>query len=353
MRALVLRGHGDVSMLEVADVPAPELSGPGDVRIALQAGALNHLDLHTIRGLPGLRLDFPHILGGDGAGVVESVGDEVTGCQPGDRVLFNPGVSCYACQQCLAGEHSRCLRYQLIGEHLPGTFAEYIVVPQQNVARIPTPPDPHPPISWAEAAAYSLVTLTAWRMLHTRAGVQPGETVLIWGVGGGVSSVAVSIAKLLGAVVIVTSSSNEKLEVAREMGADVVLNHDTVDVAREVRTVTERRGVDVVVDNVGEATWERSLLVLGKGGRLVTCGATTGAKAVSDVRRVFWNQYTIMGSTMGSAADYADIIRLLGEGKLRARVDSTFPLERGVEAIERLRDGKQMGKIVIETGRGE
>ena len=233
------------------------------------------------------------------------------------------------------------------------TVRRSLAVPSGTVGGLPTPPDPHPPISWAEAAAYSLVTLTAWRMLHTRAGVQPGETVLIWGVGGGVSSVAVSIAKLLGAVVIVTSSSNEKLEVAREMGADVVLNHDTVDVAREVRTVTERRGVNVVVDNVGEATWERSLLVLGKGGRLVTCGATTGAKAVSDVRRVFWNQYTIMGSTMGSAADYADIIRLLGEGKLRARVDSTFPLERGVEAIERLRDGKQMGKIVIETGRGE
>jgi NADPH:quinone reductase-like Zn-dependent oxidoreductase len=351
MRALVLRGHGDVSMLEVTDVPAPELSGPGDVRIALRAGALNHLDLFTMKGLAGLRLHFPHVLGGDGAGVVESVGAGVTAVQPGDRVLFNPGVSCYACEQCLAGEHSQCIRYQLIGEHLPGTLAEYIVVPQQNVARIPTPPDPHPPVSWAEAAAYSLATLTAWRMLHTRAKVQPGETVLIWGVGGGVGSIAVSIAKLLGASVIVTSSSDEKLKVAREMGADVTLNHDAVDVAQEVRQVTDKRGADVIVDNVGEATWERSLLALGKGGRLVTCGATTGAKVVSDVRRVFWNQYTIMGSTMGSAADYADIIRLLGEGTLRARVDSTFPLERGVEALERLRDGKQMGKIVVEVSK--
>ncbi len=347
MKALVLQGHGDTSMLELADVPAPEISGPGDVRIALRAGALNHLDLFTMEGLSGLKLDFPHILGGDGAGVVESVGEEVSRFQPGDRVMFNPGISCYKCEQCLSGEHSLCLAYRLIGEHLPGTMAEYIVVPHQNVALVPTPPDPHPPISWAEAAGYSLATVTAWRMLHTRAQLQPGEVVLIWGIGGGVSSIALSIAKLLGAFVIVTSSSDEKLTIAGDMGADVMLNHNAVDVAREVRTITHKRGADVVVDNVGEATWEHSLRALGKAGRLVTCGGTTGPMVVSDVRRVFWNQHTIMGSTMGNANDYAQIIELLGEGKLRTRVDSTFPLERGVEAVERLRDGKQMGKIVV------
>jgi NADPH:quinone reductase-like Zn-dependent oxidoreductase len=349
MRALVLRGHGDLSMLDVSDVQSPNLSAPGDVRIALRAAALNHLDLHTMRGLPGLTLDFPHILGADGAGVVESVGDEVTAFQPGDRVMFNPGISCYECEQCLAGEHSMCVWYRLLGEHLPGTMAEFIVVPQQNVARIPTPPEPHAPLSWPEAAGYSLVTLTAWRMLHTRAKLQPGETVLIWGVGGGVSSVALAVAKLLGATVIVTSSSDDKLSVAREMGADLTLNHNEVDVAREVRQATEKRGADVIVDNVGEASWEASLRALGKGGRLVTCGATTGPKVVSDVRRIFWNHHTIMGSTMGSAADYADIIRLLGEGKLRVRIDSTFPLERGAEAMARLSEGKQMGKVVVDV----
>ena len=352
MKALVLRGHGDTSMLELTDVPTPEISDPGDVRIALRAGALNHLDLLTMEGFPGLKLDFPHILGGDGAGVVESVGGEVTGLRPGDRVLFNPGISCYRCEQCLAGEHSLCLEYRLVGEHLPGTMAEYIVLPHQNVAIVPTPPDPHPPISWAEAAGYSLATLTAWRMLNTRARLQPGEVVLIWGIGGGVSSVALSIAKVLGAFVIVTSSSEEKLAIAGDMGADVMLNHTEVDVAREVRNVTHKRGADVVVDNVGEATWEHSLRALGKGGRLVTCGGTTGPMVVSDVRRIFWNQYTIMGSTMGNANEYAQIIALLGEGKLRTRVDSTVPLERGVEAVERLRDGRQMGKIVVEV-RGE
>ena len=349
----MLRGHGDLSMLEVADVPVPEISRPGDVRIALQAGALNHLDLFTLEGLPGLTLDFPHILGGDGAGVVESVGDDVKGLQPGDRVLFNPGVSCYTCDQCLAGEHSLCIRYQLLGEHLPGTIAEYVVVPQQNVASIPTPPAPHPPISWAEAAGYSLAALTAWRMLSTRAKVRPGEVVLIWGIGGGVASVALAVAKLLDAFVIVTSSSDEKLAIAGAMGADVTLNHNEVDVVQEVRKVTDKRGADVILDNVGEATWEKSLRALGKAGRLVTCGATTGAMVVSDVRRVFWNQYTIMGSTMGNAAEYAEIIRLLGEGKLRARIDSTFPLERGIAAVERLREGKQMGKIVVEIGECE
>ncbi len=194
-----------------------------------------------------------------------------------------------------------------------------------------------------------MATLTAWRMLNTRARLQPGEVVLIWGIGGGVSSVALSVAKVLGAFVIVTSSSEEKLAIAGDMGADIMLNHSEVDVARKVRNVTHKRGADVVVDNVGEATWEHSLRALGKGGRLVTCGGTTGPMVVSDVRRIFWNQYTIMGSTMGNANDYAEIIELLGEGKLRTRVDSTFPLESGVEAVERLRDGKQMGKIVVDV----
>ncbi len=348
MKALVMRGHGDLSRLALADVPAPALAAPRDVLIRIRAAALNHLDLWTLRGLPGLALAFPHILGADGAGEVEAVGPEVTGVQPGDRVMINPGVACYRCEECDAGEHPLCSSYQLLGEHRPGTLAELVVVPEQNVARIPNPPAPHPPLTWREAAAFSLVTLTAWRMLMTRAQLKPGEVVLIWGVGGGVSVTALQIAKLAGAFVIATSSSDQKLDQARSLGADVILNHSKVDVAQEVRSLTGKRGADVVVENVGEATWEQSLRALGKRGRLVTCGATTGPNVKLDVRRLFWHQHTIMGSTMGSLREYRQIVGLLGQGQLRPVVDSAFGLKDAIRAMERLSRGDQMGKIVVE-----
>ncbi len=348
MRALVIRGHGDLSQLVIADLPAPTITGPRQVSVRLRAAALNHLDLWTLHGLPGLSLEFPHVLGADGAGEVEAVGADVTAVRPGDRVMINPGVACYRCEYCDAGEHPLCPEYRLLGEHLPGTVAERIVLPEQNVLPIPDPPAPHPPITWREAAAFSLVTLTAWRMLMTRAALGPGEVVLIWGVGGGVSGTALKIAKLVGAFVIVTSSSDAKLEAARGLGADVTLNHTRVDVAKEVRALTAKRGADVVVENVGEATWEQSLRVLAKQGRLVTCGATTGPKVVTDVRRMFWHQYTIMGSTMGSLEEYRHIVRLLGQGHLRPTVDSAFPLADGIKAVERLERAEQMGKIVVD-----
>lgn len=347
-----MRGHGDLSMLEVSDVPEAQITERTGVRIAIRAAALNHLDLHTLRGLPGLTLAFPHVLGGDGAGVVDAVGADVTTVKPGDRVLFNPGISCYSCEYCLAGEHSLCVRYRLLGEHLPGTLAEYVVVPAANVAIIPELPSSESEISWGEAAAFSLVTLTAWRMVMTKAKLQPGETVLIWGIGGGVATAALSISRLAGARTIVTSSSDEKLAVAREMGADVTLNHREVDVAREIRKLTNRRGVDVVVENPGEATWEQSLKSLSKSGRLVTCGATTGPKVVTDVRRLFWNQYTIMGSTMGNAAEYRRIVGLLAQGKLRPRIDREFPFEQAVDAFRRMQAAEQMGKIVVRVSNG-
>ena len=348
MKALVLRGHGDLTKVAVAEVPAPTITGSRQVLIRLRAAALNHLDLWTMRGLPGLLLEFPHILGGDGAGEVQAVGDAVAAVRPGDRVMINPGVACYHCETCDAGEHSLCPEYRLLGEHLPGTLAEYLVLPEQNVLRIPDPPPPHPPITWREAAAYSLVTLTAWRMLVTKAALRPGETVLIWGVGGGVSGAALRIAKLIGASVIVTSSSDTKLETARALGADVTLNHRQVDVAREVRNLTNKRGVDVVVENVGEATWEQSLRALARQGRLVSCGATSGPKVVTDVRRMFWHQHTIMGSTMGNVAEYREIVRLLGQGHLRPTVDAAYALADGITAMERLERGEQMGKVVVD-----
>ena len=348
MRAFVLSGHGDLSRLELADVPAPEVRDPLDVRIRLKAAALNHLDLWTVRGLPGLNLEFPHILGGDGAGIVESVGAGVTRVKPGDAVLFNPGLSCYRCEYCHAGQHSLCVEYKLLGEHVPGTLAEYIVLPEPNVFPIPVPPAPHPPITFPEAAAFSLVTLTAWRMVMTRARVKPGETVLVWGVGGGLASTALRVAKLAGAFVIATSSSQAKLARARELGADVTLDHTAVDVAREVRALTDRRGADVVIEHVGEATWEQSLRALGRGGRVVTCGGTTGPTLTVDVRRLFWFQWDILGSTMGSADEYRTVVRLLGQGKLRPLVDSVYALRDARQAFERLSAGDRMGKVVVE-----
>ncbi len=343
-----MSGHGDLSQLEVADVPQPTITDPGDVLVRLEAAALNHLDLWTLRGLPGLALDFPHTLGADGAGIVEAVGGHVRRIAAGDKVMVNPGLSCHRCEFCLAGQHSLCHSFGLLGEHKPGTLAEYVVVPEQNLLPVPDLPHPHPQLSWSEAAAFSLVTLTAWRMLKTQARVQPGETVLIWGIGGGVSITALAVAKLFGAFVFVTSSDDDKLARARDLGADVVLNHQTVDVAREVRTLTGKRGVDVVVENVGQATWEQSLRLLAKGGRLVTCGATTGPNVTLDVRRLFWNQWSILGSTMGTVAEYGEVVRLLGMGQLRPILDSTFPLDRALDGLRRLEKGQQMGKIAVE-----
>ncbi len=258
MRAWVIRGTGGLDQLQPADVP--DLAGPLEarqVRIALRAAALNHLDLFVVRGLPH-EYRYPHILGADGAGVVEAVGAQVRSVRPGERVMINPGIPDYSCVYCRAGEHSLCLNYGILGEHLPGTLAPAIVVPEQNVAVIPTLPTP---LTWAEAAAFSLVTLTAWRMIVTRAQVRRGETVLVWGIGGGVSLAALKIAKLKGARVIVTSSSDAKLREAQELGADVTLNHTTQKISQEVRALTDKRGADVVIDHVGEATWDESLRI--------------------------------------------------------------------------------------------
>ena len=345
MKAAVLRGTGGIAQLGVLDVPDPESPGPGQVRVAMRAAALNHLDLFVAGGLPGAGLAFPHIVGADGAGVVAAVGSGVTRVRVGDRVMINPGVWDGTCEFCRAGEHSYCVNYRLLGEHFPGTTAELVTVPDRNLARVP---DVSPALTWAEAAAFSLVTLTAWRMVVTRARVQPGESVLVWGIGGGVALAALRIAKLRGAKVFVTSSSDAKLEAARRWGADVTFNHRAQKVAAEVRALTGKRGVDVVVDDVGEATWEDSLRCLAKGGRLVTCGATTGPKVVTDVRRVFWNHYTIMGSTMGNAAEYDEIVRVLGSGELRPVVDRVFPLIDVRAAYERLERAEQLGKVAIQ-----
>lgn len=345
MRAWVIRGTGGLEQLQLADVPDPGPPGPRDVLIGLRAAALNRLDLFVVRGL-GHEYRYPHILGADGAGVVEAVGADVRSVRPGDRVMINPGIADYTCEYCRAGEHSLCLNYRLLGEHLAGTLAQYVVVPEQNVA---TMPSPSTPLTWAEAAAFSLVTLTAWRMVVTRAQVQPGETVLVWGIGGGVALAALRIAKQKGARVIVTSSSDAKLHAAQKLGADVTLNHTTQKISQEVRALTNKRGADVVIENVGEATWDESLRSLGRGGRLVTCGATSGPKVGLDIRRLFWYQWNIMGSTMGNAAEYREIVRLLGAGELRPIVDRVFAFTEVPAALERLERGEQLGKIAVSV----
>src|SRR5260370_6435307 len=347
MRACVLTATG-IEHLKVSDVPDAPPPATGEVRVAIRAAALNHLDLFVAQGLPGTAHRFPHIVGADGAGVIESVGPGVPDVRPGDRVMWNPGISDYTCEFCRAGEHSLCVNYRLLGEHLPGTAAELITIPAHNVARVPTLT---PELTWAEAAAFSLVTLTAWRMLVTRAQLKSRETALVWGIGGGVSLAAMRIAKLLGAHVIVTSSDDAKLAEARRLGADATLNHRTQKVSQEVRALTQKRGVEVVVENVGEATWEESLRCLKRGGRLVTCGATSGPQVRLDLRRVFWHHYTIMGSTMGNAREYAEIVRRLGEGQLRPVVDRVYPLADARKAYERLAKGEQLGKVVVEVAK--
>jgi NADPH:quinone reductase-like Zn-dependent oxidoreductase len=344
VRAITISAHGGLEQLRFhTDLPSPELTAPSDVRVRIRTAALNHLDLFVLEGLPGVTITPSWIMGGDGAGVIDAIGADVRGVAPGDRVIINPGVSDRTCEYCRAGEQPLCLRYKLLGEHLPGTLADYVVVPAVNVRRIP------PSIPWEVAGAYTLAALTAWRMVVTRAALREGEDVLVWGIGGGVALAAMLIAKLHGARVWVTSGSDAKLDKARALGADETFNHTTQDVAREIRARTGKRGVDVVIDNVGRSTWSQSLLALGKRGRLVTCGATTGALVETDVRRMFWNQWTLMGSTMGNDAELDEVVSALRAGTLRLPVDSVFELSDSVQAFERLASGQQFGKIVVRV----
>ncbi|HMU61820.1 MAG TPA: zinc-binding dehydrogenase [Gemmatimonadales bacterium] len=343
MKALVLPKLGGWEDLTVTDVPAPEVIRAGDVRVRVHTAGINHLDLFILGGLPGISYTFPHIVGSDAAGVIESVGSAVTGWKPGDRVMMNPGIGCNACALCAADQQPLCRNYRLLGEHVPGTVGEFVVVPATNLAPVPES------MPWAQAAGFSLAALTSWRMLTGRARLRAGETVLIWGIGGGVAQSCLQIAKMIGATAIVTSSSDEKLERARALGADHLLNHARDDVPRAVRALTDGRNADVVVDNVGEATWQQSLRALARGGRLVTCGGTTGPMVTTDVRKLFWYQWDILGSTMGGDREYQEVARHAAEGRLWPVVDSVVPLSEGAEAFRRMADGAQFGKLVIEV----
>lgn len=338
MKAVIFHEHGGIDVLKHEEVPDPEIS-PDEVLIRVKACALNHLDIWVRRGIPGISL--PHISGSDVAGIVEKVGDRVKDVKRGQRVIANPSLSCGRCEYCIQGEDSLCVSYKILGEQVDGGYAELIKLPGQNV--IPIPDD----ISFEEAAAVPLVFMTAWRMLVTRAKLRPGEDILILGAGGGVASAAIQIAKLCGARTFVTASTSEKLKKAEELGAELLINYAEVDFDREVRRLTDRRGVDVVLDNVGADTWLKSLRSLAKNGRLITCGATTGANPQTDIRYIFWNQLQIIGSTMGTKKELLDVLKLVWAGKLKPVIARVFPLEEAPEAQKMMERREQFGKLIL------
>ncbi len=342
MKALAFAEFGGPDKLALRDVPDPRIS-PDDVLVRVRACALNHLDLFVREGIPALKTPLPFWTGCDIAGDVADVGANVHGVAVGERVVVNPNLTCRRCEYCVQGEDSMCVRYGIVGEHVPGGLAELVAVRGDSVLALPA----H--VTYTDAASFVLTNMTAWRMLVTQARVRAGDDVLILGVGGGVSSTAVQIAKLAGARVLVTSSSDAKLERARALGADELINYATGDWARTVWEKTGRRGVDVVIENVGTSTWKQSLRSLKKGGRLVTCGATTGPIAETDIRIVFWNQIHIIGSTMANRKEFDDVMRLFFQGRLRAIVDEVRPLAEGALAEKRLAEGNQFGKIVLQV----
>ncbi|MDR7464461.1 MAG: zinc-binding dehydrogenase [Armatimonadota bacterium] len=342
MKAVRIHEHGGPEVLRLEEVPTPQ-PGPHQVLVRVRAVALNHIDLWLRRGLPRLRLEFPHILGADIAGEVAALGPGVTGWREGDPVLLHPGVSCGHCQACLAGLDNRCPEFSILGEHMPGGYAQYITVPEQNL--LPKPAH----LSFEEAAAMPLVFLTAWNMLVTNARLRFGEEVLIWGAGSGVGSAGIQIARLFEARVITTAGAAWKLERAREIGADVGINYREQDVLQEVRRLTGRRGVDVVLDHVGAATWETSIKALAPGGRLAVCGATSGPQTPVDIRYIYARQLTITGTWVGTQAEMREVLRLIQRRRFVPVVFTVLPLEEAAEAHRIMEESRHFGKIVLQV----
>jgi NADPH:quinone reductase-like Zn-dependent oxidoreductase len=325
VKAVRIHEDGGPDVLSYEDVPDPEPEA-GDVLVSLRAAGLNHLDIWIRKGLPSV--PKPRILGADGSGVVAALGDGVTGFSIGDRVVVNPGVP-----------HDG--RITVIGEHTDGTYCELKSIPAAQLYPLDDS------LSFEEGAAFPLVFETAYRMLVTKASVQPGEWVLIWGIGGGVALAAFEICRALGAHTVVTSSSTDKLERARGLGADVVVDHEREDVVASVREATDGRGADVVVETVGEATWERSLTAAGQEGRVVVCGATSGHSPPARLYRLWWKQLVVYGSTMGMPTDFEGAYELIRTGRSRIHVDGVYPLAEAAKAHERLESGTQFGKVVL------
>ncbi|TNF29752.1 MAG: alcohol dehydrogenase [Deltaproteobacteria bacterium] len=340
MRAAIVREHGGPEVIRVEEIPTPE-PGPGEVAVRVRACAINHLDLWVRRGIPGAGFHLPRIGGADIAGEIAALGPGVDDVAVGAPVMVAPGVSCGRCERCVAGLDHLCARYAILGEGVDGGLAERVVVPRANV--VPKPER----LSWTDAAALSLPWLTAWHMLVARAELRGGETILVHAAGSGVSSAGIQIARFLGARVIATAGSDAKLERARAIGADEVINYKTEDFAARVRALTAKRGADVVLEHVGGETFERSMRCLARAGRLVTCGATTGAAAKIDLRHVFFKSQSILGSTMGSKAEFHQLVRLYDRGIFTPLVDRVLPLDAIADAHAALERREVFGKVVL------
>jgi NADPH:quinone reductase-like Zn-dependent oxidoreductase len=340
MKAVVFHQHGGPEALRFEEVPTPA-PGPGEVRVRLRAAALNHLDIWVRMGLRGPRIPMPHIGGSDGAGEVDAAGAGVADLKAGDRVLLCPGLRCGRCPACARGEDSLCADYRLIGYQVQGTYAEAVVVPRENVLPIPAG------MPFEEAAALPLVGITAHHMLVARAGVRPGETAVVMAAGSGVGSMAVQLAKAFGARVIATAGTDAKCARARELGADETINYAAGDLEKEVRRLTGGAGADVIIEHTGGPLFTQALACLGRGGRLVTCGATGGAEASFDIRSLFVRHVSLLGSYMGGLWELHAVLRLAAQGRVRAVVDRTFPLAEAADAQRRMEARANTGKIVL------
>lgn len=340
MKAAYITGHGGNEVVQVGQCEKPA-AAPGQVVVCMHAATLNRVDLYMRDSGAGITHHLPQILGLDGAGTVESVDADEPLLRPGQDVVLHPGIGCGRCEFCQRGDTALCVRIQFLGEHRDGTFAQWVGLPAAQV--LPKPAH----LNFAEAAALGVNHLTAWRMLFSKARLQPWETVLVFGIGGGVSLAALQLAKAIGARVIVTSRDDAKLERARELGADHAVNGKTQDVAREVMALTGGRGVDVVFENTGAATWPSALKSLVRGGRLVTCGATTGDQPGADLRRLFVRQLQVFGSSLGSLGEFRDLLGFVERTGLRPVIDSEYLLDDVHAALDRLESGAQFGKVVL------
>ena len=342
MKAVRMHGYGGIEQLFYEDADEPRLLQPNEVIVKLKAASLNHIDIWNRLGATGIAFPMPHILGADGAGMVVELGKEVENVKAGDAVCLYPATGCGRCEFCSTGRDLLCISLRALGERLEGTYAEYVKLPAENCFPIPAG------FSFEQAAAFPLVCLTLWRMLITNAQLKPGETLLIIGIGGGVASAALQVAKNIGAQVIVTSGSDEKLVRARQLGADYGIHHRKKDFLQEVNLLTENRGVDVVLDCVAGEVWQKSLGVLARGGRLVTCGATAGGQPNDDLAAIFSKHLKIYGSTLGSREEFRQLLSFMSVKKIEPVVDSVFPLKEAAAAQERLEAAKQFGKIVLQ-----
>ncbi|MCP5468280.1 MAG: zinc-binding dehydrogenase [Deltaproteobacteria bacterium] len=340
MKAITLREHGGVEVLKYEELPDKKLRSDL-VRVRIRAVALNHLDLWIRKGLPHIKHRYPHILGSDIAGEILDLGAFINDLKIGQKVLIHPALSCGHCEACSKGQDNLCPKYQILGEHVNGGYAEYIDVPRQNI--LPYPEN----LSFSEAACVPLVFLTAWQMLIDRAKIRPGQLVVIHGGGSGMGSAGIQVAKLFGCEVITTAGSEEKLAQAQSLGADYLINYKKENFLEAVQKIAGKQKVDVVFEHVGKAFWKESLLCLKWGGILVTCGATTGYEVTTDLRQIFFRQIQVLGSTIGSRGSQFEILRHISSGKLKPILDQEFALKDAHAAHERLEAGKQFGKIVL------